>query len=197
MTANPDPKRPDKELLELFWINLTRNDFEFNEKYYLQIKGTATGKKFALAYANIFMSEWEKVGLERAKYKPMLYYRFLDDIWGVWIESQEKFDQFIGVLNNINSSISITAEIHKEQVNILDITTFKGPYFNNKGLLDTSFFKSTDTHALLHRTSYHPKHTFSGISKSQLLRFWRICSREEDFSGAVRTLYSALTTRGY
>lgn len=75
MTANPNPRRPDKEL--------TRNYFEFDENYYLQTQGTAMGKIFAPAYANIFMSEWEKVCLERAKHKPTLYYRFLNDIWGI------------------------------------------------------------------------------------------------------------------
>lgn len=156
------------------------------------------GKRFAPAYANIFMSEWEKVGLEKTKHKPLLYYRFLDDIWGIWTESEEKFNQFIIDLNNTNSSISIMAEINKEQVNFLDITIFKGTEFHNTGTLDTKvYFKSTDTHCLLHKHSYHPKHIFSGIIKSQLLRFWRICSQEEDFYRAVRTLYTALATRGY
>lgn len=161
MTENPDPNRPDKELLELLWINLTRNDFLFDDKYYLQTKGTAMWKKFAPAYANIFMSEWEKVALEKAEHRPMLYYRFLDDRWGVWTESEEKCNQFINILYSINSSISITAEFNKEQVNFLDITIFKGTEFNNKGILDTKVsFKTTDTHALLHRSSYHPKHKY-------------------------------------
>lgn len=30
---------------------------EFNKEFFLQIKGTAMGKKFAPAYANIFMAE--------------------------------------------------------------------------------------------------------------------------------------------
>lgn len=55
----PDPKRPDEELLGLLEINLRRNDFVINEECYLQIKGTAMGKRFAPAYANIFMADWE------------------------------------------------------------------------------------------------------------------------------------------
>lgn len=51
---HPDPKPPDAEILELLYINLTRNDFEFNGQYYLQTKGTAMGKRFAPAYANIY-----------------------------------------------------------------------------------------------------------------------------------------------
>lgn len=60
----PDKRRPDKEMLQLLEINLMRNDFEFNGEFYLQIKGKAMGKKFAPAYANIFMAEWETSALE-------------------------------------------------------------------------------------------------------------------------------------
>lgn len=35
---NPDPDSPDEELLKLLHIKLTKNDFEFNSKFYLQIK---------------------------------------------------------------------------------------------------------------------------------------------------------------
>lgn len=47
-------KRPDKELLQLLEINITKNDFEFNGNFFLQIKGTAMGKKFAPAYSGLF-----------------------------------------------------------------------------------------------------------------------------------------------
>lgn len=46
----PDPSRPDEELLELLRMNLARSDFVFNEKFDLQIKGTAMGKRFAPAH---------------------------------------------------------------------------------------------------------------------------------------------------
>jgi hypothetical protein len=70
--------------------------------------------------------------------------------------------------------------------------------FGNTGILDTKvFFKSTDTHQLLHKSSFHPKHTFRGILKSQIIRFDRISSRNEDFQRATNTLFRALRTRGY
>lgn len=49
---------------------------------------------------------------------------------------------------------------------------------------------------LLHKNSYHPKHTYKGIVKSHLLRFHRICSRREDFSTATR-VFTALSSRRY
>ena len=78
----PDPKRPDKQLLQLLDINLTRNDFEFDDKFYLQIKGTAMGKKFAPAYANIFMANWEEEVFPKCHIKPTHYLRYLDEHLG-------------------------------------------------------------------------------------------------------------------
>ncbi len=60
MLQYPDPKRPDNYILKLLEINLTKNYFEFNSKYYLQVKGTAMGKRFAPSYTNIFMAKWEQ-----------------------------------------------------------------------------------------------------------------------------------------
>lgn len=195
---HPDPKRPDEELLKLLHINLTRNDFMFNGKYYLQIKGTAMGKKFAPAYANIFMAYWEKEAFLKCKAKPAYYLRYLDDIWGIWTGSSQEFEDFVRTLNSHDPSIRLKTEVNNNAINFLDTTVFKGPQFSTEGRLEVKvFFKGTDTHALLHKNSFHPKHTFRGIVKSQLLRFKRICSRGEHFMEAVQVLFAALRKRGY
>lgn len=194
----PDSKRPDKEILQLLYLNLTRNDFEFDDKYFLQISGTAMGKKFAPSFANIFMAQWEQSALSQAPIKPLHYYRYLDDIWGVWTHSLQEFDTFCNFLNNFNSSITIKSTHSLTEVDFLDTTTFKGPNFQQTNRLDIKvFFKATDTHALLNKSSHHPKHTFAGLVKSQFLRFHRICTRIEDFGFAVRVLCKVLSTRGY
>ncbi|PJE77742.1 hypothetical protein CI610_03332 [invertebrate metagenome] len=59
------------------------------------------------------------------------------------------------------------------------------------------FFKPTDSHQLLHKKSFHPKHSFKGIIKSQIIRFHRICTRESDFNNAVKILFRALRNRNY
>lgn len=190
-------KRPDKELIQLLEINLTRNDFEFNGDFYLQVKGTAMGKKFAPAYANIFMAEWESEALSKCVKKPLYYYRFLDDIWGIWHHSEQDFEGFLNTLNGHNAS-KLKSTFHKTKIDFLDTTTFKGPNFLTDHRLDVKvFFKPTDTHALLFKTSFHPKHTFAGLIKSQLLRFHRICTQQCDFKQATRILFAALATRGY
>lgn len=194
----PDKRRPDKQILELLEINLTRNDFIFNSQCYLQVKGTAMGKRFAPSYANIFMAKWEEAALAAWPQKPLYYYRFLDDIWGVWSGSREQFIGFADHLNGFHPSIKIQFTVHDSEVNFLDTITFKGSDFSVTGTLDVKvYFKDTDTHALLHGSSFHPRHTFRGIVKSQLLRFSRICTQQQDFWGATYVLFRALRKRGY
>ena len=194
----PDPKRPDRQLLQLLEINLTRNDFVFNEQFYLQIKGTAMGKKFAPAYANIFMAKWEEEVLDKCQIKPLYYFRYLDDIWGIWPGSESDFKLFMSILNSHDPSIQLTYELSDSTIDFLDTTIYKGPEFNSTSNFDIKvFFKPTDTHALLHKSSFHPKHTYKGLVKSQLLRFNRICTNKSDFDSAVHTLFRALRGRGY
>lgn len=194
----PDSLRPDRDLLRLLELNLTRNDFVFNSKYYLQVKGTAMGKSFAPSYANIFMAVWEETALACCPIAPLHYYRFLDDIWGIWTFSHVEFQKFIYHLNSVDPSIKLKSEISSSSINFLDTTVYKGPSFLDTGKLDIKvYFKPTDTHALLYKSSFHPKHTFRGIVKSQLLRFMRICTLPDDFREAVQILFQALKNRGY
>lgn len=136
LAAFPDPKRPDDFILKLLYINLTKNDFEFDSKFYLQIKGTAMSKKFAPSYANIFMAEWEHGALSSAAKKPLCYYRFLDDIWGIWTHSLEEFHIFAHHLNTHQRSIKIKFSVDPMEVNFLDVVSYKGPKFTETGLLD-------------------------------------------------------------
>ena len=52
-TNIPEDKRPDQEIIKLLDICLRKNDFSFDNKYYLQTKGTAMGKRFSPDLANI------------------------------------------------------------------------------------------------------------------------------------------------
>lgn len=96
----PDPKRPDEEILKLLEINLTRNDFHFNSQFFLQVHGTAMGKKFAPAYANIYMAHWERTLFQKLVHRPSIYYRYLDDVFGVWTHDKVKFKEFLSLANS-------------------------------------------------------------------------------------------------
>lgn len=95
----PDNRRPDRTLLTLLEINLTKNDFTFNGQTYLQFRGTAMGKRFAPSYANIFMAGWEQEALTKSTNQPYFYCRNLDDIFCVWTYSSTAFDEIVTGLN--------------------------------------------------------------------------------------------------
>lgn len=111
-----DRSRPEEHLLQLLQLNLTRNDFQFDRKTFLQIKGTAMGKRFSPAYANIYMAEWERTALEKCQKLPLVYLRYLDDIWGVWTHTREDFQEFVGVLNSHHQSIKLVPVLQEGEV---------------------------------------------------------------------------------
>ncbi|XP_034434884.1 uncharacterized protein LOC117757655 isoform X2 [Hippoglossus hippoglossus] len=155
-------------------------------------------KKFAPAYANIFMGDWKEKALAKCPKKPLHYFRYLDDIWGIWTHSEEEFDEFVNILNTHNASITLKYTSNDQSVDFLDTTVFKGPTFAQSHKLDIQvYFKDTDTCALLFKMSFHPRHTYRGLIKSQLVRFRRICTCNSDFTAAVKILISALRNRGY
>jgi len=82
----------------------------------------------------------------------------------------------------------------------LDTTIYKIPDTTSPDtdtLQTRVYFKDTDTHQLLHKLSFHPRHTFTGVLKAQLLRFKRISSSYSDYSNSCSTLFAALQKRNY
>ena len=183
-------------VIQLLEISLKCNDFEFDNKIFLQMSGTSMGKKFAPHYADIFMAKLEKEALEKCPLKPSLYLRYLDDIFIIWPHSRDDFTHFLNVFNSHLPPIKFKASIQENSVDYLDTTIFKDQH-NPSILRSKVYFKPTDTHQLLHKKSFHPKHTFKGIIKSQITRFHRICSFEDDFERAWSILYNALNKRNY
>ena len=195
---NPDPKRPDAEVLRLLELSLTRNDFDFNGETFLQKVGTAMGARYAPSLANIFMAKFEREVDRKCYLKPCLYFRFLDDIFIIWNHGEENFKTYLDILNSHHPNIKFTARCELISNDYLDLTIFKGPKFHQTGHLDTKiFFKETDTHSLLNKASFHPRHIFKGILKSQITRFYRNCSQKDDFEAACSTVFAVLRKRGY
>jgi len=194
---NPDPGRPTAEILQLLDITLKNNDFEFNGEYFLQVHGTAMGKIYAPKLADIYLTYFDRMATTGFRIKPEKYYRYLDDVFFKWRGSQQDLDEFNLFLNGIIPDITVTLSCNNLSVDFLDTTVYKCPQGGVTTLQTRVYFKPTDTHQLLHTTSFHPKHTTAGIVKSQVLRFKRLSSSFEDFEATCHTLFSVLVTRGY
>ena len=105
--------RQDKHILELLELSVKNNDFEFNNQTFLQIPGTAMGKKFAPGHANLFMAQWENTALEKCYKKTTItmYFRYLDDIWILGDHGETQFQTFFDILNTHSPAIRLSARV--------------------------------------------------------------------------------------
>ena len=190
---NLDPSRPDEAILKLLEISLKNNYFNFNNTIYKQILGCAMGKRFAPALANLYLLELDDKATTGFPIKPLFFVRYLDDIFFVWPGNIESLKRFEIYLNNLIPDIKITLEYNTDNISFLDTLIYK----TNSTLQTRTFFKQTDTHQLLHTESFHPKHTFNGLLKSQLIRFKRLSSTKSDYDNTCKTLFKYLSKRGY
>ena len=76
-------------ITSLLGLILTLNNFQFNDNNYLQINGASMETKCSPTYANVFMSEFEKLFIyPKIKHKSRLYLRYIDDIFLLWTATE-------------------------------------------------------------------------------------------------------------
>ena len=152
---------------------LTMNNFRFDGNNYLQIAGTAMGTRVAPTYANIFISDFESRHVYTYPEQPLLWARFIDDIFLIWEHGAEALDKFINHLNNVHQSIKFTSEISPTKANFLDTCVA----ISEDGKLTTDLYtKPTDSNNYLLYLAAHPTHCKRGIPFGQFLR---LCSDDD------------------
>ena len=183
-----------ESLMQLLENVLTKNNFDFNNKHYLQVGGTAMGTRVAPSFANLFMAEFEEQYVYSYPTKASLWLRYIDDIFLIWEHGQDALDTFLVHLNSCHDTIKFTAEFSYSAVNFLDTTV----HVNNDGCLYTDLYcKPTDAHNYLSFDSAHPEHTKKSLPYSQLLRVRRICTNLSDFDKNAVMLAGHFHRRGY
>ena len=79
-----------KPLLEFLRLILHNTNFTVNDEHYLQIGGTSMETPCFLSFTNLFLDKFETNALSNAPFKPSHYFRFIDDIWFVWTQGEDK-----------------------------------------------------------------------------------------------------------
>ena len=152
------------------------------------------GTKCAPSYTILFMGKFKEDFMRTRHTLPMVWWRFINDIFMIWPHSLGELYSFLEALNNVHESIKFTTNISQTQVNFLDNSIYKDANGNIRTGLYT---KPTDAHLYLHYTSYHPKHQKNSIPYSQAIRLRRICSTSELLQEATQQLSTNLQQRGY
>ncbi len=194
-SRDPTENPSTESLLDLLDLILKCNNFDFNGKHYLQVNGTAMGTRVAPTYANLFMADFEERYVYTLDKAPLVWWRFIDDVFSIFIGSENEVKEFVDKLNGLHptKAIQFTAEYSQEKVNFLDTTVF----FIDNRLVTTLYTKPTDSHSYLNFESCHPMHNKVSIPYSQFLRVRRVCHRWVDFIINAVMLLNHLLLRGY
>ena len=184
----------NESLVDLLEMVLKNNNFQFNNENYLQISGTAMGTRVAPSYANLFMADLETKLLDKSVDKPTVWFRYIDDIFFIWENGEEKLQKWIDFLNQEHQSIKFTAEWSREKIHFLDTTVLK----DGNGSLYTSLYtKPTDTNSFLRYDSAHAPNVKLSLPYSQFLRLRRICKKESDYKACIDMKEKQFLKKGY
>ena len=186
---------PANRVLELAEHVLENNVFRFDGDLFLQVFGTAMGTPLAPSAANLFMG-WLETQLLASSPVPIqeeLWKRFIDDIFLLWMGSEEELNEFFSHLNAFHRSIKFTMNSSATSVPFLDISIS----LENGFLVTDVYTKPTDSHAYLHPRSCHPRHIIKNIPYSMFLRLRRLCSKEETFKKRCEEWTGYFLSRGY
>jgi hypothetical protein len=182
-----------KMITQLTKLVLENNIVEFDGKLYLQISGTSMGSRMAPNYACIFVHDFETKHLPNAPVQPLIWKRYIDDIFAIFTCSEEDLIKFQNWLNTLHPTIKFTAERNPDGIPFLD--TFVT--IEDDRVITRPYTKPTDKKMYIHPKSCHPYHTITSIPYSQALRIKRICSKNEDFEKELANLRGYFVNRHY
>ena len=77
--------------------------------------------KMAVAFAVIFVAHIEKQLLAISPHKPLIWKRFIDDMFSVWTLPEAEIKNFIEFANLLHTKIKFTHEMSSEKIVFRDI----------------------------------------------------------------------------
>ena len=100
--------------------------FEFDEKIFRQKLGTAMHRDqvrtMFCEYIYLWVT-WKKNFLDTCELiKQALRWRFLDDIFVIWLHSEEELNNFLLRLNSFHENIKYTWDISYHRIYFLDVS---------------------------------------------------------------------------
>ena len=156
------------------------------------------GTKMAVAFSIIYMADFEERLLKASPHKPLVWKRFIDDIFSLWVTLKAEVTKFVNFANSFYPTIKFTCEMSPENAVFLDTEVFKGPRFSTLKFLDVrTHFKQTETFPYTHFSCCHPINTKRGFIKGESLRLLKTNSIKANFEKFKRDFEVRLYSRGY
>ena len=139
------------------------------------------------------MGEFERQHVYTYHLQPLLWLRYVDDVFCLWNHGDTALLAFVDFLNSRENRINFTCLSSTDSLEFLDTTIHI-----NDGVLNTELFiKPTNSLSYLERTSFHHNHTFTSLPYGEFVRARRNCSTAEAYEIFSQKIKSAFLTRGY
>ena len=181
------------DLVKMTRFVLENNYFEFNGDVIKLTSETVIGTKFVPPYGYIFLDELKTKSLQSQSLQPLVWFRYINNIFFIWINGKEKLEKFLDDLNSFGTNIKFTHESSKDSVIFLVLMVKL-----SKGRLTTDLqVIHTNWNLYLHFNSSHLDHTKRSIIYSQAFRLTRTCTFENHLLRHRYEMKSWFQRRGY
>ena len=111
------------------------------------------------------MGKFETSFLKTQQLKPLVWFRYIDDVFFIWTHGEEKLKIFLNSLNEFDPCITFTYEFNEESIAFLDIEVV----LTNNNVFTDLYVSPNDRHQYLHHLPPHPYHTKESVVFSQTL----------------------------
>ena len=187
-------KFPSTEcIVEAIEICLQTNNCQFSEKHFVQKHGTAMGPKNACSYADLAMGLIDEKAKLGGVVKPLLWWRYRDDVFDVWMHGLPKLLEFTEYINSLYPTIKFELVYSEHTLNVLDLTL----HLQDGFIITDIYAKPTDSHLYLPFSSSHPAHCKRAIPYGVALRIRRNCSTDEFLNKRCVEYKGYLKSQGY
>jgi hypothetical protein len=182
------PESVCRELLRMATVNV---EFSFNNCMYRQVDGVAMGSPLGPILANIFVGYYEEQ-LFASRKKPILYLRYVDDIFALFDTTTEMND-FLVDLNSLHPSLVFTKE---EELNktlpFLDVLVER----INSSFVTSVYRKPTFDGEYIPWNSFCPKKRKINLISCLVNRALKICSPTK-LEHEIENISTIFLNRGY
>ena len=162
--------------LDLIKLSVENTVFIFDGMAFKQKFGVAMGSPLSPVLANLCMEFLESEFILNCpdNIKPLVWYRYVDDIFIVYDKDDSSFDNFVSYVNNLLPSIKFTVEREQEnKLSFLDVLVHHNP--NDLTFSFDIYRKPTNSEMYIHYFSYHHPQVKSNIIVNLVTRALRLC----------------------
>ena len=165
--------------------------FTFENKVYVQKRGTSIGSPISSIIAEAVMQRLEQLAIPEIK--PKIWMRYVDDTFV--IIKRHEIDRTVNILNETIPNIAFTVEQeHELQLSFLDILIKR----TDQGFLETTVYrKVTHTDQILNYASNHPMQHKASCVNTLFARIDSHCSTLESRIAEKQHLIHSFQMNGY